>query len=262
MKNQNKLVKTFYEKIAKDYDKQYQTPYWELYHEITWQNIKKFLPKNKKAIILDTGGGTGYWTIRLAKLGYNVVLTDIARNMLEIAKQKIKKEGLENKVTIKETNIRDISCFPSNYFDMVLSEGDPVSYCLDAKRAIKELTRVLKPKGYTIVSTDSKYPLILKLLEENSFKQLSNFLKTGLLKREFKFQAFTPEELKNLFEDCGLKVIKTIGKPILTQFLAQEKRNNIVKNNFSKIVKLELEFCDTPSILGFGGHLEIVGIKE
>ena len=56
----------------------FQTPYWELYSEVIWQNIKKFLPKKKGAKILDAGGGTGYWAIRLAKLGHKVVLTDIA----------------------------------------------------------------------------------------------------------------------------------------------------------------------------------------
>lgn len=42
-----KKVKEFYNKIAKDYDKQFETPYWKLYHEITWDNIKNFFPKVK-----------------------------------------------------------------------------------------------------------------------------------------------------------------------------------------------------------------------
>ena len=63
----------FYNKIAEKYEEVYTTPFWNLYHEITWQHVKKYLPKNKKHPILDAGGGTGYWSRKLAELGFNVV---------------------------------------------------------------------------------------------------------------------------------------------------------------------------------------------
>jgi len=178
-----KLVKEFYEKIAGDYDKQYETPYWKLYHEITWNNIKMFLPKRKNAIILDAGGGTGYWSIKLAKLGYKVVLTDVSENMLKVAEEKIKKENLQSKIETKIVDIRDMSCFPSNYFDVALAEGDPVSYCLNAEKAIRELARVVKSTAHVVVSVDSKYPIISRLIKETSFNELSIFLRTGILKK-------------------------------------------------------------------------------
>jgi len=255
-------VEEYYKKIAKEYDKQYETPYWTLYHEITWHNIKKFLPKKKNALILDAGGGTGYWTIKLAKLGYKIVLTDISEEMLKVAQIKIKKEKLESKITVKKVDIRDMSYFPSNHFDMALAEGDPVSYCLDAKKAIKELARVIKPKSLVIVSVDSKYPLISRLISESSFDKLSTFIKTGILKREHKFQAFTPKELRNFFENARLKVVRIIGKSILVQLISREEREKIIKKHFKRTLNLELKFCDKQSLIGSSGHLEIVGIKQ
>ena len=264
-------VKEFYEKIAEDYDKQYDTPYWKLYHEITWENIKQFLPKKKNAIVLDAGGGTGYWAIRLAKQGYRVTLTDISENMLKVAKRKIEAEELQDLVDTELVDIRDMSCFPSNHFDVALAEGDPVSYCLDAEKAVRELSRVVKTNAYVVVSVDSKYSMIIRLIprliRENSFDELSKFLRTGIWffppsKGNFRLQAFAPEELKTLFEACGLKVVGMIGKPILTQLVPREKRDGVIEENFEKILNLELKFCDTPSLLGIGGHLEIVGIKK
>jgi S-adenosylmethionine-dependent methyltransferase len=262
MRRVREEVEKYYDKIAEEYDKQYTTPYWRLYHEITWDNIKKFLPKKKNAIILDAGGGTGYWAIRLAKLGYKVVLTDISENMLKVAKRKIEKEKLEDKILIKRADIRDMSCFSSNYFDMTLAEGDSASYCLDAKRAIRELARVTKPNSFVIVSVDNKYTFISRLMAEGSFDKLPTFIKTGILKREHKLEAFTPEELRELFKNAGLKVVRIIGKPVLTQLISREKRDEIIEKHFKRILNLELKFCDEPSIVGFGGHLEIVGIKK
>lgn len=127
MRNQDvKLVKEFYDKAAKDYDKEYEEPYWRLYQEITWQNIRRFLPKRKNAVILDAGGGTGFWAIRLARLGYHVVLTDISKNMLKVAGEKIGKEKLQDKIETRIVDIRDMSCFKPDLFDMALAEGDPV----------------------------------------------------------------------------------------------------------------------------------------
>lgn len=257
----SKEVKEFYNKIAREYDKQYETPYWKLYHEITWSNIKKFLPKKKGALILDAGGGTGYWAIKLAKLNYRVVLTDISEEMLKVAELKVKKEKLEDRITIKKADITNMACFPSNHFDMALAEGDPVSYCLKPKKAVRELARVIKFKAHVIVSVDSKYPAISKLIAESSFDKLPAFIKSGVLKKEYKCQTFTPEELRKIFENAGLKVVRIIGKPVLVQLISKEKRDGLIKKWFRKILNLELKFCDKSSLIGMGGHLEIVGVK-
>ena len=262
MKAKKEKVEEYYDKIAREYDKQYKTPYWKLYHEITWHNIKRFLPKKKNALILDAGGGTGYWAIKLAKLGYKVVLTDISEEMLKVAEAKIKKLKLENKIEIKRADIRSMSCFDSNYFDMTLAEGDPVSYCLKPKKAIRELARVVKPNSYVIVSVDSKYPVISRFIAKESINKIPKFLKNGILEHEHKFQAFSPEELKTLFENNGLKVVRIIGKPVLMQLIPKEKREEIIRKHFKQILNLELKFCDVESLVGIGGHLEILGVKK
>ena len=257
-------VREFYEKTAEDYDKEYAAPRWKLYHEITWENIKRFLPKRRNGLILDAGGGTGYWAIKLAKQGYRIVLTDISESMLKVAKRKIKKEKLQNKIVTRVADIRDMSCFTSNQFDLVLAEGDPVSYCLNPERAVRELARVVKPNAHVIISVDSKYPIVSRLIAEKSYDLLSKFSRTGILKSregEFEFQAFTPEELEVLFKRCGLRLVRIIGKPILTQLLPKEERDGIIKEDYRRILNLELRFCDIPSLVGVGGHLEAVGLK-
>lgn len=259
-KQDMKQVKDFYDNQAESYDKVYDMPYYRLYHEITWYNIKRFLPKRKNSFILDAGGGTGYWAIKLAKQGYNVVLTDISENMLKVAKERIKKENLQDKIETKIVDIREMDCFPSNYFDIALAEGDPVSYCLNPKKAINELKRVVKANSYVIVSVDGKYGMISGMMRRNWFDKLPEFIKTGIFKEPFKTQFFTPEELKTLFTTCGLKVVRLIGKPILTRIPSEQ--HNIITNNFQQILEIELKYCDDPSLIGLAGHLEIVGLKQ
>jgi S-adenosylmethionine-dependent methyltransferase len=271
MRDRNvKLVKAFYNAIAEEYDKEYETTYMRLYNEITWSNLKRYLPKKKNAVVLDAGGGTGYWAIRLAQYGYKVVLTDISDIMLKAAQRKIEQENLQQNIETRLVDIRDMSCFPSEYFDLVMAQGDPVSYCLDPEKALSELSRTVKMNGHVLISVDNKYAMIPRFIREKAFDELTEFLRTGILTQEempgslvgsFRFQAFTPEELRSLFTTCGLQVVRIIGKPILTHLVPREGREKILKECFERVLSLELKFCDNPSLVGIGGHLEVVGLK-
>jgi len=185
--------------------------------------------------------------------------------MLKVADRKIKKEKLLNKIETKIVDVRNMSCFKANQFDLALAEGDPISYCLNPERAVRELARVVKPNAHVIVSVDSKYSIVPRLIAEKSYDLLSKFLRTGILKSkegEFEFQAFTPEELKVLFRKCGLRLVRILGKPILTQLLPKEERDGLIRENYRRILNLELRICDAPGLIGVGGHLEAVGLKQ
>ena len=117
----------YHSKISKDYDVMFQDKYWDIHTAVEESKLNKYLPK-QKSLILDAGGGTGNFSIECAKKGHEVVLTDISSGMLEEAKKKIKKLGLEEKITILNQDIINMNDLISNHFDFVVSLGDPVSY--------------------------------------------------------------------------------------------------------------------------------------
>ncbi|MGD2249498.1 MAG: methyltransferase domain-containing protein [Candidatus Methanofastidiosia archaeon] len=253
----------YYDEKAPYYDGEYKTPFYELYNAITWDNITRFLPET--GTILDAGGGTGEWTVKLAEQGFNVVLTDISKGMLRQARHKVKEKGLGN-VTIKRADITIMSCFKDNTFDMVIVQGDPISYCGNPEKAVKEVYRVLKHEKYCVASVDSKHHIILKLLSQKRWDLLDTILKTGLapFKGNFTIQYFSPSELKKLFEDAGFEVVRILGKPVFLSLMPREKTHNLLENpnTFQKVLELELNYCDDPDFAGGGGHLEIVGKKN
>ena len=92
-----KLVKKFYSEYGiKEWKRLVQDPYHRLEFETTMYFLKKYLPT--KGLILDAGCGPGRYTIELAKLGYDVVLLDLTPELLDIAKKKIKKAKVQNRV--------------------------------------------------------------------------------------------------------------------------------------------------------------------
>jgi ubiquinone/menaquinone biosynthesis C-methylase UbiE len=252
------------------WSKKYDSDYFEhysLYHKITLDNIQRFLPKDKGTTILDAGGGTGIWSIELAKLGYRVVLIDISQEMLGKARKKVSKLKLDNQIEIRSSNICNMPEFKDEQFAMVLCEGDPLSYCGDHYAAIKELVRVVQQRGTVIASVDNRASALSWIREKTDPKVFQQLLETGkvvmpLEREEFCYviHAFTPEEIKELFESNGLAVERIIGKPVIAHRLGLFKSENPADQEW--LYRLELKYNDDPAFYPWGGHLEIVGRKR
>jgi len=265
----NFVVKTkstiFHDKVAGKYESGYSGPYWKLYHDLTFANIKKYLPK-RGSLILDAGGGTGFWSRILAKLGYRLVCTDVSQNMLNEGIMFAKKERLSDKIEFKFADITNMKDFKSNFFDFVISEGDPVGYCGNPDKAISELSRVVKKNGFVIVSIDSFFNRLNRMVCKQDFSQLKYlesrhktiFPGGGYLEHDF-----TVDELKGLFKKHNLEVVNIIGKPIFARSIPNDKIDKVLsdKKVFNTILNLELKYNSEPSIVGLGGHIQIVGRK-
>ncbi len=255
----------FHDKIAEAYESSYTEPFWQLYFKVTWHNLKKYLPQKKGAKVLDAGGGTGFWSRKLAERDYHVVCSDIAPKMLDVGSKLAEKEKLEKKKEFKHLDIANMKCFEDNSFDMVVAQGDPVGYCGDPQKALNELTRVAKKGAHVSVSIDSFYARLGILLSQKDFKQIEKLLNTNISEFDNRFTQynFTLEELKKMFETSGLKVVDAIGKLVFIRFIPRNKINEMLsdKTFFNKIYEIEIKFNNDPSVIGQCGHIQMIGKK-
>lgn len=248
----------------------YDSDYFErlaLYHKVTLDNIRRFVPEEKGAVILDAGGGTGIWSIELARMGYHVVLTDISKGMLKKAAKKIEEFGLENRVEIMVSDICNMPEFEDEQFDMVLCEGDPLSYCGDHNRAVAEFARVVKPGGVVIASVDNRASVLDWLRDKDDRDAVQGLLETGEVvlhqeRGEFSYtiHTFTLEELRELFESNGLSVERVIGKLVIAHRLPWFESEDPAVQEW--LYSLEVEYNEDPAFYPWAGHLEIVGRKK
>jgi len=262
---QESKVMSFYKKTAPIYDKEYEAPHFkEVYDKMTWHYIEPYLPK--RGIVLDAGGGTGKWSVPIAKKGLKVIIYDLSKEMLKEAAQKANREKLENLVSLVQGDICHVP-FLNSSFEFALAEGDPISYCSNPENAVDELSRVLK-QNYTIAAgVDSLFNILRRMLNSeqvNLDEVLTVFKEKRIYAKDWGFHcwAFTPKDLHNLFTKHGLEIIKIVGKPIMfqrrpeTDFIFQDEGTT------KKLLEIELKFCETPEIVGYGGHLHVVARKE
>jgi len=262
-----KKVSDYYDEIAEHYEEDYEDdPYWKLYYDITWHDVKKHLPKDKKALIIDVGGGTGFWARRIAKLGYNVVCTDISERMLVIGRKKAKKEGVDKKIFFTYGDVTDLKDCKSDFFDFVICMGDPISYCSDPKKGIAELARIAKRGAKVVFSVDNLFNTIRSAIKFGKFSAIPLLVKThksDLLGKITQYN-FTVDELKDIAAEMGLGVISVIGKPVIMRHSDFDRRPEIWtdKKLYKQILDLEIEFGSEPSLVSTGGHLEVVARKR
>jgi len=262
---QSERVVAYYKRTAEDYDKQYQVPFFEeIYDKMTWHYIEPYLPE--AGVVLDAGGGTGKWSIPIARKGLEVIVFDISKDMLNVASVKVKESGLGSKVSLREGDICRVP-FADNTFDFVLAEGDPISYCSNPDLAVKELGRVLKPNCYLSAGVDSLYGILRRMLSQPDV----DFDQFHTVYREKRFYAkdwgfhcwlFTPRDLRKLFTKHGLKIVKIVAKPVM--FISRPETEAIFKDRqkVQKLLDVELRFCEETSIVGYGGHLQVVAQKK
>jgi SAM-dependent methyltransferase len=253
----------YHDRVARVYDLTYDgDPYWKFYREITWKNLKRYLPRRSGARILDAGGGTGTWSVRLARSGFSVALCDTSRGMLEVARRNVTRAGLEERVEIVRDDISTLGEFADGSFDFVLAQGDPLSFCSSAERAVAAIHRVLKPAGRCVASVDSRYGALDHFLEEDDFPGLERFLRTGrtvwLAKRKeerFPVRTFTPRELRKLFAAAGFETESLIGKTVLP--VRKLRRRLEDRDAYVRLLRLETRLHAEEALLGRAAHLEI-----
>jgi ubiquinone/menaquinone biosynthesis C-methylase UbiE len=117
--------------------------------------VLKLLKKHKVKRILDLGFGSGRHIIYFSRKGFDVYGIDISKEGLKITKSWLKKEKL--KANLRIGSIYDKLPYPNNFFDAVISiQTIHHSRIETLRKAIKEMERVLKPKGIIFITVPKR----------------------------------------------------------------------------------------------------------
>jgi ubiquinone/menaquinone biosynthesis C-methylase UbiE len=242
---------------AKRYDKWYETFEGAVEHHVDWELLKGYLPQNRDAKILDAAGGTGRITLPLAEMGYSVTLCDISPAMLNVARQKLLREGILNNVEILECDVCKFR-FADESFDFVL--------CWDGGiEAAKELVRVTKKGGKISIFLINKCGAAISKFRKDPDSALALLRSESsyVYHHEEKHMAVSVEEARDFFEKEGIKVIEIYAVCGMLELLSipekvQESRN-WDKIFFRQVTETLLRLSKEPSVKGVSRHLVLYG---
>jgi ubiquinone/menaquinone biosynthesis C-methylase UbiE len=258
-------VRKYYDEKSLTYD-DYSRQFWsQVYDAVSWAIIKPYIPENPEAVVFDAAGGTGKWTIPIAKCGPQVVLGDISRGMLKVAEEKVRREGLQRRVEIRQCDLRELD-FEDETFDLVLCEH-ALCFIREQDMVIKELVRVLKRDCPIIVGGQNRYVMSLSLISEDvdyAYDVLTR-KRSFFMRNSLNVYTISPQELKEMLENHGVQIERISGKLFTVPLcLPGEKgtTEDYARGFLDKIIEVELELSRKPDSASLGSHLQAVGFKS
>jgi len=253
-------VREEWDERAERYDEWYERFKGAVEHYVDWELLKGYLPKNRNAKILDAGGGTGRITLPLAKMGYAVTLCDLSPGMLRVARQKLLREGVLDKVEIVECNVRRLR-FADESFDFVLCwDGDGFE-------AVKELARVTKKGGRISTYLTNRWRGAIDLFPEDPASALALITSRSdyIYDDEGKYRAVSVEEARKLLGTMGISVLDVYAVcgwmdvlRIPPEVLESKKWD---EGFFGQVTEMVLRLSREPSVKGMSRHLVLYGEK-
>ncbi len=154
-------VEQMFDNIASDYDRLNHTLSWGI--DRYWRRkairlLKPFEPRQ----MLDVATGTGDFAILACRelKPRQIIATDISEGMMEVGRQKVKKEGLSGQISFVREDCSALS-FGSNSFDAV-TVAFGIRNFTDLEKGLSEMLRVLRPGGKLVIlelTTPDHFPM-------------------------------------------------------------------------------------------------------
>ena len=215
----------YHDRIAANYDQVYDSDYWRFYRDLSWRHLKPFLPTARPATGADLGCGTGWFGVRLLRAGMHALFLDPSGNMLEQARAAADAEAARGlTTTFVQCGLEDMDAVDDQSLDFATAQGDPLSFCQEPERALRQLHRVLKPGAHLVLSVDNRSAGVRTLLDEGQQDVALELLRTGRTEwraersdERFGMKMFDAEELGQLLARAGFEVASRIGKTCLVQ---------------------------------------------
>lgn len=244
-----------------------------LYHAATWYAIQQAISSQQTNCILDVGGGNGIWSIRLAKLGYQVVYVDMSERMAQVAR--LNALNQKAKMFFAQGDAHNLNFLPANYFDVVLAVGDVICYSDNPTGVCQQFYKRCKPGGKMVISAMGRYGIVPYLLATIPISEIKDYLIDGVWV-EFKPQelgqnaesplmarTFTGSELSDLCQLSGWAIDSFFGAGILRTLLGRPGLEALIKAKGMKVVlSLEQQLAQIPALLDCAMEFGLVSTKR
>ena len=212
--------------------------------------------------VLEVGAGPGRFTIELARLGAQVSVCDLSPGQLELNRQRVAAEGLEEHVVERQlADVLDLSRWDEASFDATICFGGPLSYVVErADEGIAELVRVTRPGGHVLVSVMSLVgtvthflPILLDLARRDGVDKNEAIVRTGFLPDEpdyghLAMKLYRWSELEALLAPHGT-VVEACAAGLLSSLQPEEPELR------QFLTRVELELAGEPGAVSCGQHI-------
>jgi S-adenosylmethionine-dependent methyltransferase len=241
-----------------------QTPEGRLRADLTFGNVREFLPASPESLrALDLGCGTGAAAVRLARLGMHVTLLDSSAAMLELAERTAAEAGVVDKITVKKGDAAQLGdIFGAESFDLVLGHN-LLEFVEDPRAVLRGITRVMRDApAIASVLVRNQAGEVLKAALQNGDLALTEHNLTAEWGQESlyksKVRLFTAESLEALLKDAGLTTRARRGVRVIADYLPVQISRTA---EYERILALESKLGQRAEFAGIARYLNYLASR-
>jgi ubiquinone/menaquinone biosynthesis C-methylase UbiE len=182
---------------------------------VVWEALERALDQQPSRII-DVGGGTGGFAVRLAELGHQVTVVDPSPDALAALGRRAREVGLEmgTDVTGLQGDLSDLATLVEGGADVVLCHG-VLEVVDDPAAALATIRQVLRPGGTLSLLVAQRHAAVIARAMAGHFPQalalLANTPEASRTAAPRSGARFTADEAAALVEAAGFEVVSTHG---------------------------------------------------
>lgn len=283
-----RYVRRLFNEMSTEYD-----DVRDLWYSYLFDSLNSIIRGNFRNLagqtVLDVGCGTGRQSETFLELGASVTGVDIADELLEVARVKLRRFGTRAQFLPADATRLP---FQSESFDIVNCCGSTLSFIHEYETALAEMSRVLRPSGKLLVDAEQKWNLdmIWELVssvfgdfldyDSSIRKAVSHFAppfgRGYYLDYPFhklsgelalmRIRLFTRAELSCLLSDVGVAWSKSYGIHVITNLIPStvlHKGNpwKPTKFLFAALSSLESEVHGIRPLNEWGNSIVVIGYK-
>jgi S-adenosylmethionine-dependent methyltransferase len=241
-----------------------KTPAGRLRSELAWKNLREFLPANAtKRLALDVGGGTGFASMQLARMGFEVVLLDRSEEMLQIAREQAKADGVAARISFHHGDAGELSrLFDAESFDVIICHN-LLEYSESPSTTVQDIANMLCRDAVLSILVRNRNGEVLK----DAIKSRDWKLATAGLTAETvvdtlygkALRVFTPAEMRDLLGRSGLEVVAEDGVRVFFDYLGAENVTNAI---YAEIFELESTLGARPEFSAIARYIQVIAQRS
>jgi S-adenosylmethionine-dependent methyltransferase len=227
---------------AEKYLSYLKTPLGRLRSDLTWKNLKGFLPDlahPKRA--LDLGGGTGSMSVPLAKNGFSVALLDSSEEMLEIAQKEAEASGVATRISFHHADAAQVQeLFAPETFDIVVCHN-LLEYVADPGAIVRSIAHILREDAVASLLVRNRAGDVLKAaIQSFDFELVKENLSAKTVVESLygrPVRVFDPAERLQILSQARLDSVAEYGVRVFADYRGSAETN---AEMYGQLLALEL----------------------
>lgn len=229
---------------------------------VVWDAVQRALAGSQAgqaARIVDVGGGTGGFAVRLAEQGHRVTVVDPSPDALAALGRRADERGVADRVTGVQGDVSDLRSLVgsgADGADLVLCHG-VLGVVVDPAAAIGSLAAVLRPGGTLSLLVSQRHAAVLHRAMAGNLAEARDLLtdpRGGTAGGEHRF---TAPELADLLAAAGFTSTHTQAVRVFTDLVPAATLDG-EPGAIDALLELERTVADRPEYLALATQLHLL----